>query len=62
MSACVLLGDVLLLRNVSSVSIVSCASTLSCDCCLLARLQKEPSFGADTDEEEEERDDNLLPM
>lgn len=61
MSACVLLGDVLLLRNVSSVSIVV-VHCPSCDCCLLARLQKEPSFGADTDEEEEERDDNLLPM
>ena len=31
-------------------------------CYVITCLQKEPSFGADTDEEEEERDDNLLPM
>lgn len=29
---------------------------------LLLLLQKEPSFGADTDEEDDEKDDNLLPM
>lgn len=28
----------------------------------LCKFQKEPSFGADTDEEDDEKDDNLLPM
>ena len=31
---------------------------LMCD----LHVQKEPTFGADTDEEDEEKDDNLLPM
>lgn len=25
-------------------------------------MQREPSFGADTDEDDDEKDDNLLPM
>ena len=49
-------------RRIEYVSLESCDVLKDDDLCVYLCVQKEPTFGTDTDEEDEDKDDNLLPM